>query len=61
MWYYTDVVIVTMFAAWWVLFPSSVIRFYRRFHRRHIDSVNPTVIRVLGALVAVVGILFKFG
>jgi succinate-acetate transporter protein len=38
------------FGLWWVLFPKSVISFYRRFHRGKISSPKPVAIRVVGAL-----------
>ena len=36
------------FGLWWVIFPRSVINFYRWFHRGGLGSAQPIGIRIVG-------------
>jgi len=38
------------FGMWLMLFPASVTRFYRFFHRREVFIPSKVLLRVLGAL-----------
>ena len=38
------------FGVWWLLFPNSVIRFYRWFHRGQVKLPAPFGVRLAGAL-----------
>ena len=48
----TDLVafaVLIAWSLWWILAPSSVIRFYARFHRGKLRPMQPKGARVVGA------------
>lgn len=42
--------LVMSFGMWWVVLPSSVIRFYTWFHRGKVSMPRPGAVRCIGGL-----------
>jgi hypothetical protein len=52
---------VLSFGLWWVIFPSSVIRFYTWFHRARVVLPKASAVRLAGILwVLLVGVVLWF-
>jgi succinate-acetate transporter protein len=47
---YFGLIVFAAFGLWWVLFPKSVVGFYRLFQKGKISSPKPVAIRVVGAV-----------
>jgi hypothetical protein len=39
-----------LFGVWWLLFPKTVLRFYKWFHRGKARMPGPSGVRIAGAL-----------
>ncbi|PYI94632.1 MAG: hypothetical protein DME97_01255 [Verrucomicrobia bacterium] len=57
---YIGAAFALVFAMWWIGFPESVIPFYAWLGRKSIRPVKSAVIRLLGAIWAIVAIVVLF-